>query len=84
MDVAPVVLRSHARILGAGDLGLAAGGAAVNLTSLYDLSVQRDRIDREWRAAIKALAPDHSTRVIAKHAGVSHVTVYKMTKGVTR
>lgn len=56
----------------------------MNLTSLYDLSVQRDRIDREWRAAIKALAPDHSTRVIAKHAGVSHVTVYKMTKGVTR
>lgn len=56
----------------------------MNLTTLHSLAVQRDRIDREWRAAIRSLAPEHSTRMIARHAGVSHVTVYKMTKGVTR
>jgi len=58
--------------------------ATVNLYLLHDLSVQRDRIDRQWRAAIRALAPEHSTREIAKHAGVSHVTVHKMTKGARR
>jgi hypothetical protein len=56
----------------------------VNLQELQDLTVQRDRLDRRWRQAIKELAPQHSTRTIARSAGVSHVTVHHMTKGVAR
>lgn len=56
----------------------------MELADLRELAVARDQIDRRWRAAIRSLAPMYSTRMIAKHAGVSHVTVYKMTKGVTR
>lgn len=56
----------------------------MNLHDLQEITDQRDAIDRQWRTAIKALAPQHSTRTIARAAGVSHVTVFHMTKGVTR
>jgi len=51
---------------------------------LADLTHRRDQIEREWRSAIRDLSPRHSTRTIAKHAGVSHVTVHKITKGANR
>lgn len=56
----------------------------MNLHDLKEISAQRDAIDRCWRTAIKALAPEHSTRTIARSAGVSHGTVYQITKGVPR
>jgi len=56
----------------------------MNLDTLHQITAERDAIERAWRGAIKELAPSHSTREIAKHAGVSHVTVHKMTKGVAR
>lgn len=56
----------------------------MNLTELQAITDERDQIDRRWRQAIKELAPKHSTRTIARSAGVSHVTVFHMTKGVPR
>lgn len=56
----------------------------VNLAGLQQLTSERDDMYRRWVSAIKALAPDHSTRTIARCAGVSHGTVYQITKGVTR
>lgn len=56
----------------------------MNLQELQHITDQRDVIDRQWRSAIKALAGDHSTRTIARSAGVSHVTVHHITKGVAR
>ncbi len=56
----------------------------MTLEELQALTVQRDRTDRAWRSAIKGLAPQHSTRTIARYAGVSHVTVHHITRGVAR
>jgi predicted AAA+ superfamily ATPase len=56
----------------------------VTLDHLQELTLQRDLTERAWRLAIKSLATEHSTRTIARYAGVSHVTVHHMTKGVAR